>query len=147
MHEKDIEIRRMQEEDIDFILDLGNSTEELWLDDDIKFPFRKKDLVEWSESGDKLGYIVEVNNERIGFLLVQVDGEMAEIVGFSLEEEHRDEGYGKYTLREVLDKLEERGITAQMTYANKENERAIEFYSKVGFKKGEEVVTLYRGLD
>lgn len=147
MEEKDIEIRKMEEKDVDFILDLGNSTEELWMDDEVMFPFGEEELVNWSKSENKLGYIFEFNEERIGFALLEIDSKMAEIVAFTIEEKYRNKGHGKYILKKILDELEEEGVTAQMVYTGADNEKAIEFYSELGFKKGEEVLTMYRGLE
>lgn len=147
MEEKDIEIRKMEEGDVDFILALGNSTEELWMDDEVMFPFGEEELVKWSKSEDKLGYIFELNGERTGFALLEIDDRMAEIVAHTIEEEERGKGYGKYALKKILNELEEEGVTAQMVYTGADNEKAIEFYSELGFKKGEKVLTMYRGLE
>ena len=134
-------------DDIDFILNLGDKTEELWVDEEIKFVFGEEELIKWVKSEDKLGYIFNLNDERIGFALLIIDEQMAEIVACAIKEDKRGKGYGKYALKNILDELEEKGITAQMVYTGIDNERAMEFYSELGFKKGKKLISMFRGLE
>ncbi len=147
MSAEDLEIKEMETEDLGFIVEIGNETEELWLDEETKFPFDEDELERWMRWEDKIGFVLVVDDERIGFVLISIDRTMAEIVAFALKEGWRCKGYGKVAMKRVLDKIEERGVGAQNVCVKSDNKEAIKFYSRLGFMKGEEVVPMFRGLD
>ena len=139
-------LKEIEVGDLSFIVELGNKTEELWLDGETKFPFDEGELEKWIGWEDKFGLVLIVDDKKIGFVLVSIDRTMAEIVAFAIKEEWRGKGYGKAAMKKVLDDIEEKGADAQMVHVGAENEKAIDFYSDLGFKEGERVVSMFRGL-
>lgn len=137
----------MKQDDIDFIVELGGSTEELSSGED-SFLFNKKNLKNWLKWKDKKVYVFEKNNEKIGFAMISIDKTMAEIVGLVIKEEYRNNGIGTYVMENIINDLEEKeNVSAQMLYTGIDNEKAQNFYSKIGFEKGKEVITMLRFKD
>lgn len=141
-----LSLRPMKEVDLDFVLMLGDDTPQLWLDEERKFPFRRQDLMAWIEDKDKKAVVFELEGERIGFSLIDVDRLAAEIESFGLKRDYRGRGWGRQLLQKLLDGLEEQGVDVQYLYTAPDNQRAINLYDSLDFKQGKQLPIMYRGL-
>jgi len=142
----EVELRSMTEDDLDFVLELGDRTPQLWLDGEQRFPFRRQDLIAWIEDEDKSALVFDWEGETVGFALIDVDRTAAEIESFVLKKDYRGQGWGRRLFRRILDRLEKQGVDVQYLYTAPDNQRAIELYDSLGFKQGKQLLIMYRGL-
>ncbi len=92
--------------------------------------------------------IAEENKKIIGylsgyFIKYKVDG-TGEIVDLIISEKARGKGVGTELIKEFLNISKKQGINEITLTTPKENKKAIKFYERLGFKKGNEVLMHWR---
>lgn len=80
-------------------------------------------------------YLVQRNNEVIGKIKVERNGNSSYISGFGILPEYRGKGYGRAALGETLRLLEETGVEEFDLDAECRNQSALNLYTSYGFKE------------
>ena len=120
-----LEIREMQESDIDAVCELEEAT--------FSMPWRRQDFVDMLEQ-DHLLYLVALFGNIIvgGCGMRNIVGE-AEITNVAVGEAYRNRGFGKKMLKALLERGRKMGITAFTLEVRQSNLPAIHVYEKMGF--------------
>ena len=91
----------------------------------------------YREDGDVFPCAVYHDDEPVGFLLLEEDGEERELVVWRImfPEEHTNKGYGGETIRQIIELAQESGKYDKLTLICKpENARARHLYDSLGFR-------------
>jgi ribosomal protein S18 acetylase RimI-like enzyme len=143
---RSVVIRDMEKNDIDFVLELGEQTKELWASNELKFPFTRKDLIGWINSkGEDELLVAEFNEELVGFSISKVDYTTAEIISLVIKKEYRNKKIGTKLFKETFKRLRKKGVKKYYLYVIADNSKAIKFYKKCGFKLGHNAYFMYKG--
>ena len=127
-----IKTRKCKLSDYDFVIDLVRKTifplvsKYYKVDEDI---YRKR-----FEEDFKERKILEINKKPIGFYQIKQNGDELEIKGLFLIDKYRNKGIGKY-LMEEFEKTKGIKIFVLKVW---DNNKAVEFYKKLGYKIIEE---------
>lgn len=135
-------IRKVQEKDIDFIINLAKKSPELNASLNKTFP-SKKELLEWLKD-DKVVFLVEENK---GFLLAKLNSsEWCMIDALSIEHDFRNQGIATKLLNELYSILKERKINyiSGLVLENFQNSR--DFWKKKGFFEGKKLIWFEKDL-
>jgi ribosomal protein S18 acetylase RimI-like enzyme len=79
-------------------------------------------------------YLALLNDEIVGMVSANEEGDEATIFGFGILPELRSKGYGKELLHLIIESLRQDGKTQITLEVNSENDRAFELYKKSGFR-------------
>lgn len=114
-------IRRTQEADAEAVaaLDAELFPELCWNENSIKREI-------------KLGWGLVITDQKgriIGYLLVRLDGQIADIIRVGVTKKHQGKGHGRALLREAIDKLS----SPMMLTVRKNNKAAKKLYLSAGF--------------
>jgi ribosomal protein S18 acetylase RimI-like enzyme len=139
-------IRDMENADINFVVNLGNKTKELWVSNELRFLIDRNTLKMWIKykEDDEL-LVAEIANKPVGFSLTRVDYKTAEIVFIAVDKKFRKMGIGTRLLQETIRRLRKKGVIKFYLYVQSYNKRAINFYRKMKFKKGPLCYFMYKG--
>ena len=81
------------------------------------------------------GYVLEENNNIIGFLSFIFDGENIDILYFLIDKSYEGKGYGTKLLNDTLNLIFSYGAKNCTLDVRKSNLRAINVYNKLGFRE------------
>jgi len=76
-------------------------------------------------------YVIEENNEIIGYISTNFDGEVLEILNFCIEPQYQHKHYGSQLFDYLLNDI--KGIKRIILEVNEINKNAISFYQKYNF--------------
>ena len=94
----------------------------------------EKKMLEKLENEKIFMFKIVEGNEFAGFIELEIlEGEVARINGFALEEEFRGKGFGKELLDYAIEFLKEQGIKIVKLLVKRENETAKKIYREAGF--------------
>ena len=143
-------IRRATPNDIDSILVIENES--------FKNPFSKENLLyEISENPVSNFYILESEQQVIGFIDYWVTFDSATIDQIAIKKSERNKGFASFLLNSAINLLKKSGEIAFFTLeVRKSNEAAKALYKKFGFKEitikskyyddGEDAIYMVMGL-
>lgn len=123
-----LKIRRMQEDDIEFIVlqekemfgeSLGREHFESVLNNDV---YRY--------------YVLDLSGYILGYVGTVLNGEYAQINNFYIVESHQGNGFGKKVIAYVIDKMKELGVKELSLEVRKSNVPAFKVYAHCGFRIG-----------
>ena len=92
-------------------------------------------------------YIYEKNNKIIGFINYDVIYEKAEIEYIYVEKKYRNSNIGTELLNEAMNNMEKRDVESVTLEVRSNNQIAINFYKKNGFKKVAIRKRYYKNID
>lgn len=61
------------------------------------------------------------------------DYDLAFLIGFSVKREHRNKGWGKFFLSEIITRLQKEGLNSLYLTVSPQNKSALSLYQKLGF--------------
>ena len=103
-----------------------------------------------------INFYILVDSEIIGYVILWIDEDKAQINSFVIVEEFRKKGYGTYFLDSIMQKLLENGVKDLTLEVRPSNKTAINLYIKSGFKQvsirktyynnGEDAFLMYKRL-
>jgi len=103
-----------------------------------------------------INFYLLVEDEIIGYMILWIDEDKAQINSFVIVEELRKKGYGSYFLESIMQKLTEDGVVDLTLEVRPSNLNAINLYIKSGFKQvsvrkayynnGEDAFLMYKRL-
>lgn len=106
--------------------------------DVVCFGFDKTDAEKYNNrilnEPDRLLYIIEVNNEKIGKMSVQRENNESWIYGFAILPQFQGKGYGRNALLQIIQKENQIGNEIHLEVAL-ENSNAKKLYLNCGFKQ------------
>ncbi len=118
-----LEIRDYKIEDVEEVYNI--------LSQNFIHPWDKKSLT--LVSNNFIKKVLVLDGEIIGFLEMQVVADEADLVMIAIKKEFQRKGLGEYFLKQIIKYLKERGITRIFLEVSSKNEKAINFYRKLGF--------------
>jgi len=147
MKQAAITIRRADEKDVPTIVELNYA---LFQEDarqrdpfmNLNWPHEEghEYFTKLLKSEKSLGLLAEVNAEAVGYLIGYMRRSsslrpvrLAELESMYVREEYRSQGVGRQLVERFLEWVKERGGERVSVTAYAANERAIAFYSKMGF--------------
>ena len=80
-------------------------------------------------------YVIEDNNDIIGYISTMFDGEIIEIMNFCISPKRRKEGLGESLLKHVFSELLQEGAKSSFLEVRESNIGAISLYHKLGYKE------------
>lgn len=92
-------------------------------------------------------YIYEKNNKIIGFINYDVIYEKAEIEYIYVEKKYRNSNIGTELLNEAMNNMKKRDVESVTLEVRSNNQIAINFYKKNGFKKVAIRKRYYKNID
>ncbi|MDL2292918.1 ribosomal protein S18-alanine N-acetyltransferase [Acholeplasma sp. OttesenSCG-928-E16] len=119
-------ISKVVKEDIDEII----NEEKKLLSSSLGYDFILQDL----DNENALYYKI-TEEELIGYIGIRLLGDKAEVLNFFIKEQFQKKGYGTKLLKHVLEILIKRKIKSLILEVEKDNNKAIKLYEKLGFKK------------
>lgn len=79
--------------------------------------------------------VYELNQHILGFVVYSIVGDIAEIIDIAVTKDEEGKGLGSKLIESVMKKVEESGLHSISLEVREDNERAIQFYEREGFKK------------
>ena len=79
-------------------------------------------------------YIYEEDNELLGFINMDIKYDKSELVYIYVKEEYRNKGIATKLLNEAITDLKQKEVINITLEVNENNQKAINFYLKNGFK-------------
>lgn len=134
-------IRRAKETDIKQLTNLLNqlfSIEEDYIFDEKKHEKGLKLLI---KSENNIVLVAQYNSKVIGMLTAQttistVEGTITALLeDMIVDKDHRNKGIGKLLMKNIETWANQKNITRLQLLADKTNNRALEFYTKLGWQK------------
>lgn len=132
-------LRRYKEEDINSIV----SIEDECLASSLGFDYYYKDL----NNSLAKHYVYEIDKEIVGFISSVYDGFTLEILNFAVKKNNQNKGVGTTLLSLFLEEFIVAGVNSVSLEVRKSNTRAINLYSKLGFKIVHERKEYYSNLE
>lgn len=80
-------------------------------------------------------YVLEEDNNIIGYISTTFDGDVIEIMNFCIKKEKRRMGYATKLINHVFNELKGLGAKSSFLEVRNSNNSAINLYTKLGFKK------------
>ena len=119
-------IRDFKESDLNQVLSIAQES--------FTLPWSETSFIEESKNRRSIFKVAEINNEVIGYIVVKVLLDEAEILSIATKPLFRKKGVATALLREVLFRLKD---TLKVCYleVRVSNRKALNFYKKFGFKK------------
>lgn len=141
----DIELREIREGDGEFLFRLMN--EEAVRKALGEPPTLRSDwdqaVEAWREDADEEGYLVWYRGERVGWFAVNglLAGENGVFLKMAvLLPEYQNRGIGSAVLRDLLNRLRDRGVGTVQLFTDRDNGRARRCYEECGFRVVETLV-------
>ncbi len=78
-------------------------------------------------------WVIEVQNNVIGFIFVLMQAGEAHILNICIQPEYQNKGYGFQLLTEALSQLKEKKVGIAYLEVRRSNAKAIALYRKMGF--------------
>jgi len=93
-------------------------------------------------------FMAKIKDELVGFAaLRQLDDEEGELAGIVIRESYTGRGIGSSLFNIILNEARKMGLRRLIVKTEKENLRALSFYSKMGFKPIKEDYEEVHGID
>lgn len=145
--ENSINCRRMAEEDLPQVMNIGNRTEGFQVGEDSAF-WPESTLRRWLISSDDPLIVAEIEGEIVGFILgaIHHPTKKTTLENILVTEEYRGRGVGKLLLDSFMKEMESRGVEYICALSRTDNTPAIHFFVKNGFKKGNDFSWIYQNL-
>lgn len=124
---KTLLIRRMTASDVDRVTDIAVRC--------FSNPWTKEDYIYSLESEHDLGLVAVCDNKVVGFCIMRMSIDSADITDVAVAPEARRKGIGSMLIASLLTEGKSRGITGYMLEVRISNEAAIDLYKKNGFEK------------
>lgn len=99
-----------------------------------------KEVIEDSLKKSHFWYWMEVKNEKIGFLQFYPKENYMFIGKIYIDKKFQAKGYATEAMNFIKEKTESLGLNTMELTVNKNNPKAIKFYTKYGFTKKKEIV-------
>ncbi len=135
-------IREAQPQDIPEIIKWAKKAEELqtYAGDHLGESFYEKIIKEG------VSLVIELEDKMAGFLIAELDSglDFAYLTQLFVVPDQQGQGIGKMLIEAYLDKCKEAGVAKVYLFVQENNEKAIEFYNKQGFKKGKPYIAMYK---
>ncbi len=135
-------IREAQPEDIPEIIKWGKKAEELqtYAGDHLGKSFYEKIIKEG------VSLVIELEDKMAGFLIAELDSDLdfAYLTQLFVLPDQQGQGLGKMLIEAYLEKCKEAGVAKVYLFVQENNEKAVEFYKKQGFKKGKPFISMYK---
>ena len=103
-----------------------------------------------------INFFILVEHDILGYMILWIDEDKAQINSFVIVEEFRKKGYGTYFLESIIQKMTEEGIIDLTLEVRPSNKDALNLYTKLGFKEvsirkayynnGEDAFLMYKRL-
>ena len=144
-----MEIRKATEADIDEVSEIGNQIEEFRVSSESILFWPKEVLRDCVSSNENIFLVAKVEGKIVGFLISNYNPmfRKAIIENLAVKEEYRGRGIGDELCKFALEELRKIGCKYVCHLIKSDNDIAIEFSSKAGFKKGIECVWMSRVID
>ena len=132
---KKIVIETPSFEDIPLLRKWGSETRELWAYEGNSWHSEEtlKDYID--NPKDDLILVAKVGGTTVGMILVNVLRDLAYLSSIYFDPEFRKLGVGKKLIAKALEHIKSKGIDG-FHLVTQPNSSAVEFYKKLGFKKG-----------
>ncbi len=124
-------IREMTIADFDSMIELWKRTPGIGLSD----ADSKENINTFLERNTKLSLVCEINQKIIGTVLCGHDGRRGYIYHLAVDDAFRKKGIGKELVEQSLVKLRQQGISKCHLFLYNDNEDAMQFYEKTGWKR------------
>lgn len=126
-----MEIREMVKDDLSFFNEVRNNSIG-FLHDNTKYSL--EDNINWFEENKPIFFIVEVNNEPIGYFRTSNWTKDTLYIGMDIHPSHRGLGYANKAYKSFINILGEKyGIKKIYLEVLTSNKRAINIYNKLNF--------------
>ncbi|MDY0023397.1 MAG: ribosomal protein S18-alanine N-acetyltransferase [Candidatus Izemoplasmatales bacterium] len=142
-----LKIRELQENEIDLIVDCEN---------EYFHNFTTKSKIIEDLTNPLSYYYVLVSDRFLGYIILWIDEEKAQISSFVVKKEFRNKGYGFKFINFIFEKLKSLGIREVTLEVRPSNKEALSLYQKVGFEQvairrtyynnGEDAFLMYKRL-
>lgn len=129
-----VEFRAFTQNDVDELYELLNT-----LSTEAKMffhphPFDKKTLQQISKSMTDHYFVLRIHKKIIGYSMLRLFEHPTPSIGICIRNGFENKGYGSMMTEMTLQKALELGYTEVILHVHEKNERAIHFYSKLGFR-------------
>lgn len=144
-----INYRRMGEQDLDEIVEIGSSTEAFRVSAEEPFFWPKDILRNWIMNSDDPLFVAEHNGKivRFSFVAVHKATGKATLENIVVLEAYRNKAIGGKLLQLCIDELKKQNVNYLCTLAEIDNSLMIDFALENGFVKGFDFVWLEKTLD
>ncbi len=142
-----LKIRELQENEIDLIVDCEN---------EYFHNFTTKSKIIEDLTNPLSYYYVLVSDRFLGYIILWIDEDKAQISSFVVKKEYRNKGYGFKFINFIFEKLKSLGIREVTLEVRPSNKEALSLYQKVGFEQvairrtyynnGEDAFLMYKRL-
>ena len=142
-----LKIRELQESEIDFIVACEN---------EYFHNFTTKSKIIEDVMNPLSHYYVLVSDKFLGYIILWIDEDKAQISSFVVKKEYRNKGYGFKFINFIFEKLKSIGIKEITLEVRPSNKEALSLYQKVGFEQvairrayynnGEDAFLMYKRL-
>jgi ribosomal-protein-alanine N-acetyltransferase len=142
-----LKIRELQENEIDLNVDCEN---------EYFHNFTTKSKIIEDLTNPLSYYYVLVSDRFLGYIILWIDEDKAQISSFVVKKEFRNKGYGFKFINFIFEKLKSLGIREVTLEVRPSNKEALSLYQKVGFEQvairrtyynnGEDAFLMYKRL-
>ena len=122
-------MRRMVEDDLDFVLEIEHLS--------FPHPWRRTTFIGELDNypiSIPFGIICRQNDRLIGYIILWFIQEEVQISNFALHPDFRKRGVGEAVLRDILDKITKEGAEEIFLEVRPSNSAARSLYEKLGFQ-------------
>ena len=95
----------------------------------------KKNIGYFLSRNPGLSFVCETDGKIIGTVICANDGRRGYLYHLAVDDAYRKKGIGKELVRRSLEELRNQGITRCHLFLYNDNETAIRFYEKTGWRK------------
>ncbi|SRR5579883_1185586 len=81
-----------------------------------------------------LGWVVEVDKQVVGFIMVSIQGEECHILNVAVARDYQHQGFGHQLLAQVLNHAKQEGVKIAYLEVRRSNTRAISLYRHMSFR-------------
>ena len=145
--ENSINCRRMTEEDLAQVMNIGNRTEGFQIGVDSAF-WPESTLRRWLTSSNDPLIVAEIEGKIVGFILgaIHHPTKKTTLENILVTEGYRERGVGRLLLDSFMKEMESHGVEYICALSRTDNTPAINFFVKNGFKKGNDFSWIYQNL-
>ena len=99
------------------------------------YPWSKDQFTTSIENSNNLCYSLSFNGRTIGYLIVMLSVDTADILNIGIDPNFKRQGYGKALLNHLIEELKKRNISEILLEVRAGNKSAIQFYKRQGFEE------------
>jgi len=99
------------------------------------YPWSQGQFTTSFENSNNLCYSLSINGRTIGYLIVMLSVETADILNIGIDSEFQRQGHGTGLVNHLIEELKKRDIREILLEVRVGNKSAIQFYKKQGFKE------------